>query len=386
MKIAYIVGKDAAPSEQFIAREIGALRQLGAEIAVYPVECGAGSSCPWCVLGEHLWLSCLPRTWRAISRFPFAELAALRPRVWREFVGGIGMASQYARDIEARGIERIHAHFATKPAAVGMMIAAILDLPFTLSGHARDVFTDGVALRHKVRAAEHTVLCTRAALDELLATLPKALHERLVVIRHGLDRSEFEFRSGWTPHLPVRLLAAGRFVEKKGFGVLIEAMCELGECVCEIVGAGALDRDLRGQADRLGVCDRVTFSGWLSQEALRAKMSASDMLVAPSVVGRDGDRDGVPNVLLEAAALGVPLIACDSGGIGEFVVNCETGRLVAAGDPELLVGAVRSTLATPETTRRFAENARKKVETEYDLRENARLLLDLFTRPVRGAR
>jgi len=383
VKIAYVVGPFPSPSEQFIRREVEALREQGAEVVVYPIVCEEGFVCPWCVLGKHVWLSCLPRTWRAVAAFPFGELAALRVRAWKEFVGGLDRASVYARDMRAKGIERVHAHFATKPAAVGMMIAAMLRLPFTFSAHARDVFADGAALKHKVAAAERVVVCSRAALDDLASKVPAHLHDRLVLIRHGIDAAGYEFSPVRRPHSPPRLLAAARFVEKKGLSFLVEAVAELDDCTCEIAGRGPLEAKLREQIGRLGLEGRVTLPGWLSPEALRAKMVDSDVLVVPSSVARDGDRDGVPNVLLEAAAVGLPVVACDAGGVGEFVIEGETGRLVPADDPGAIAEAVRAALDERETTRRLAVNARKKVENEYNLRENAKFLMDLFIRPGR---
>ncbi len=381
MKIAYIVGAYPSPSEQFIQREVEALRDLGAEVAVYPIVCEEGFACPWCVLGKHVWLSCLPRTWRAVARLPFGDLAALRIKAWKEFVGGLDRASAYARDIKAKGIERVHAHFATKPAAVGMMIAAMLRLPFTMSAHARDVFADGVALKHKVAAAERVALCSQAALDDLASKVPARFHDRLVLIRHGIDAAGYEFSPARTLHSPARLLAAARFVEKKGLSSLIEAVGALDDCTCEIAGRGPLAARLREQIAQLGLEERVTLPGWLSPEALRAKMGDSDVLVVPSLVARDGDRDGVPNVLLEAAAVGLPIVACDAGGVGEFVIDGETGALVRPDDPHRLAQAVRAALSDRGGTLQRARNARKKVENEYNLRENTRLLFDSLFRP-----
>ncbi|MFO7898066.1 MAG: glycosyltransferase [Planctomycetota bacterium] len=381
MKVAYIVGTYPTPSERFIEREVRALGELGVEVTVYPLACGAGVACPWCVLGRHVWLGMLPRTWRAIRRFPAGKLAGLSFTAWREFPGGLDRAARVARDVEGRAIEHVHAHFATKPAAVGLMVAAMTGLPFTLSAHARDVFVDGVALAQKVGAARRVAVCSRAARDALEERIPAALHGRLQVVRHGLDASRFEFAADRPVHEPVRVLAAGRFVEKKGFDVLIDAMVELDDCACELAGSGPLEGSLRRQVDRLGLADRVTFPGWLPPDEVRERMVNSDVLVVPSRVARDGDRDGVPNVLLEAAAVGLPIVACDAGGIDEFVHNAETGRLVPPTDPELVAGAVRSVLSTPETTRRFARAARKKLENEYDLRDNVRLLMESVLRP-----
>ena len=379
MKIAYIAGSYPKPSEQFVIREVELLRETGADVSVFEIDRTGGPTCPFCTLAKIICLPLRPQAWRGISLFPFGRLAALNVKAWREFAGGIVTASAFADRMRADGIEHIHACFATKPAAVGMMAAGILRVPFTLSAHARDVYVDGVALEQKVAAARRVVVCNKAALDHLASALPTRLHDRLVLIRHGLDLTGYTFAPPAEKHSPARLLAAGRFIEKKGFRYLIEAMVRLPDCVCEIVGRGPLEKKLRKQIKKLGLGDRVSLSGWLPHDELVEKMREADVFVAPYVVAGDGDRDGVPNALLEAAALGIPLVACNSGGIGEFVINCETGRLVPPGDPELITGAVRSVLATPDTTRTFAENARNKVEKEYDLRENGRQLLAIFT-------
>jgi len=240
---------------------------------------------------------------------------------------------------------------------------------------------DGSALPTKVAAAEHVAVCSRASLDALRAVLPARLHDRLVLIRHGVDLSGLPFCEEKPPHSPARILAAGRMVEKKGFEHLIEAMGRLDDCVCELAGTGPLEPVLRERAARLG--DRVVFDGWVSQGELRARMAEADVLAVPSVVARDGDRDGVPNVLLEAASVGLPVVACDAGGIGEFVVDGETGRLVPPRDARAIAAGIHAALSDLVATRRLARGARKKVEIEYNLRENARLLMNFFTRPGR---
>ena len=379
MKIAMIAGSYPKPSEQFVVREVKLLRELGAGVEVYTIDHAGGPPCPFCALAELIGLAFRPRTWRAVARFPLGALAALNVRAWREFAGGLATASAFADRMQADGIEHVHACFATKPAAVGMMAAGMLGVPFTFSAHARDVFADGVALKQKAAAAGRVIVCNKAALDHLASKLPDALHARLALVRHGLDLEGVAFSAPADAHSPVRVLAAGRFIEKKGFRHLIAAMVQLPDCVCEIAGAGPLEKELRAQIAELGLGERVHLPGWLPHDELLGRMQEADVLVAPYVVARDGDRDGVPNVLLEAAALGLPLVACNSGGIDEFVNNCETGRLVPPGEPDLIAGAVKSVLATPDTTRTFAENARHRVETEYDLRENGRRLLAVFT-------
>ncbi len=378
MKIAYITGDFPKRSEQFIVREVEEMQRLGAEISVYPAERREQLNTPWRALGRHGWSALLPRTGRAVSRFPLAQLAAMRRTAWRHFPGGLGMAVSYAKDIRARGIEHVHAHWLSKPAAVGMMIAAMTRLPFTISGHAVDCFCGGIGLRQKVASARAVAVCNQAALDALASRIPSSLRGRLRLIRHGIDIAQFKFTGRREAHSTPRLLAAGRLVEKKGFRYLVEAMGRLPECLCEIAGAGELEDQLRREIEERGLSGRIHLSGWLPPEEIRARMTAADVLVVPSVTAGSGDRDGVPNVLLEAGAVGLPIVACDAGGVGEFVIDGETGRLVPSRNPGAIADAVGAALSDTASTRRLAENARKKVENEYDVRANARLMMELF--------
>ncbi len=293
MRIAYITGDFPRASEQFIVREVEELRRTGVDVEVYPVERSSGFVCPWCVLGGLLWLAVLPGTWRAIARFPFGELAAMRMTAWRHYVGGLLMAARFARDMRAKGIEHVHAHWMSKPADVGLMVSAMLRVPFTISAHAGDVFCGGIALDRKVAAAEFVAVCNRVALEALAAKVPAGLRERLKLVRHGVDVGRLEFdwprREGHAKR-PL-LLAAGRLVEKKGFACLIEAMAELENCVCEIAGAGPLEAELRRDIERRGLNGRVRLIGWITPGQMRTKMGGADVLVVPSVLGRNGDRE-----------------------------------------------------------------------------------------------
>ena len=137
---------------------------------------------------------------------------------------------------------------------------------------------------------------------------------------------------------------AGRLFEKKGFAGLMDAVRELGGCTCEIVGDGPLGPELRRQATEAGLGDRVAFTGWLEPEQFFARMAESDVLVVPSVVARDGDRDGVPNVVLEALSCGTPVVASRVGAVPDLLDE-DCGIIVQPEDPGALRRALRTALS-----------------------------------------
>jgi glycosyltransferase involved in cell wall biosynthesis len=177
-------------------------------------------------------------------------------------------------------------------------------------------------------------------------------------------------------------LAAGRFIEKKGFSVLLKALAILrsrGAAISlTLAGDGPLRTGLAEETDSLGLADLVTFPGFLPEESLRDRMAAAALLVCPSVIASDGDREGIPNVLLEAMALRVPVVAASVGGISEAIRDGQDGLLVAQGDPHALADRIQEALCRPEDARRRAESARQRVCERHHPDAISAQLLDLF--------
>jgi len=193
--------------------------------------------------------------------------------------------------------------------------------------------------------------------------------------------------AGWsgkrTWPTPCRLiLSVGRLVEKKGFPFLLQAAAILhGRGVpfeAIVVGDGPMRDELERLAGGLGLRDKVVFAGHLTQEQLGHVYRRADVFCLASIVAKDGDRDGLPNVILEAMGYGVPVVASNLSAIPEVVVAEETGLLVAPGSPQELAAQLERMLGDPSLRARLAENARRLVETEFDLRKNTVRLGSLF--------
>jgi glycosyltransferase involved in cell wall biosynthesis len=178
------------------------------------------------------------------------------------------------------------------------------------------------------------------------------------------------------------ILAVGRLVEKKGFGDLIEA-CGILERQgrrfgCRIVGAGALAADLQGRIHRWGLADRVELVGPRPQNEVIEEMRNAAVLAVPCIVGQDGDRDGLPNVIQEAFALGTPVVSTDVTGIPEVVRDGETGLQIPQRDPQALAHALERLLLDPALRVRLARGARRLIEAEFDIRRNSARRRALF--------
>lgn len=287
-----------------------------------------------------------------------------------------------ARDLHRRGVGHIHAHFAHSPAAVAYMVNLTSGIPFSFTAHAKDIYTTLPRnLRMRCRAARFVVTCTefnRLHLEALLEDGPKAPIE---VLYHGTDLSRFT-PAARRPE-PGKIISVGRLVPKKGYPTLLAALGRVhGGGVsfeCDIYGGGPLRTELVQAAKAAGLEGRVRLHGpRLQEQVIAAYLSASVFVLAP-VVMEDGDRDGIPNVLVEAMACGVPVISTRISGIPELIDDGVDGLLVEPHDEEALAAAIQRVLSDPELAARLGLAGRRKVERKFDLAANSRRLVDLFT-------
>lgn len=304
------------------------------------------------------------------------------PRWWKPSVMGCEVVARHLADRMIRdGICHVHATFANLPAMVGMLAARQLDVPFSFAGHARDIFVEGDFLEMKITAAKFVVACTAEGRRALMEHCADVSFENVHHIPHGIDVSRYRFtpRPPQTTHL---VLAVGRLVEKKGFATLLNA-CDILKrrqlpISCVIVGEGPLRNPLTLLQWRLGLSDCVRFVGQYPHEMVVTLMECADVFVVPSVIASDGDRDGLPNVILEAAALGAPIVASRLPGIAEFVEDEVTGLLVEPHDAAELARAIERVCTLSPLKARVTLNARRKVVEQFDVRENVARLAELF--------
>jgi glycosyltransferase involved in cell wall biosynthesis len=397
-------------SETFVAQELVALERRGIPLVVvslrrpydaltHPVH--GALRAPVRYLPEYLHEApgrVLAGHARALRRAPGRYLAAagawladlLRdptPGRGRRF----GQAGVLAAELPA-GARHLHAHFLHTPASVTRYAARMAGCSFSLSGHAKDVWTTpGWELAAKLREARVTVTCTAQNRDRLARLAPGA---RVELVYHGLDRGRFppppagagSRRDGRDPADPVRLLAVGRFQPKKGFDVLLDALARVRPHVTlTVVGYGPLGPRLREQAGRLGLEGRLRWAGALDQPAVLAAYRASDVFVLAPRVAPDGDRDGLPNVLVEALSQALPVVTTRVAAIPELVTDGVHGRLVPPEDPDALAGALEALAADPDLRARLGAAGAARVAAAWDVEAGVDRLVALLL-PTLGPR
>ncbi|WGW13471.1 glycosyltransferase family 4 protein [Saxibacter everestensis] len=289
-----------------------------------------------------------------------------------------------ARHVLERGITHLHAHFASVATSVTRLAAMIAGVPFSFTAHAKDLFhesVDEIELRTKLRAADHVVTISDFNLSYLLTRFG-ADAAKVRRVYNGLLLERFPYREPAELHEPIRIVAIGRLVEKKGFADLVRAVKKLSgagvgvEAV--IAGGGPLEDELRQQIASAGLSGRITLLGAQPQHRVAELLGTADVFVAPCVHGSDGNADGLPTVLLEAMASGVPCVATGVTGIPEVIRDGETGILIQPGDAAALADAI-GRIASGEADRcLLTKNARALIEQEFDSRHQARQLARLL--------
>jgi glycosyltransferase involved in cell wall biosynthesis len=303
------------------------------------------------------------------------------------FADAVHMAARLRAFARAgRPVHHVHAHFAHDPALIGLFATRLTGLPFSLTAHARDLHQLAIpALRARAREATAVVVCCHANADYVRAVLPPSSLPPLRVLHHGVDLRLFRpsqrpFRT--TP----QIVSVGRLVEKKGFDDLLmacHALRETGEPFhCVVYGDGPLRDHLLALRDRLGLAGCVEFAGQRRQHDLVPALQGADVFALTPFVTDDGDRDGVPNVLVEAMACGLPVVATSAGGIPELVRHGDNGLLAEPHDVAAVTRHLATLLRAPALRQRLGAAARRTVEADYDMHAAARQLAALFGGPA----
>ncbi len=302
--------------------------------------------------------------------------------------GDMQQAMALARAVHQGGIRHLHAHFGTIATTVSRLAAAMTGITYSFTAHAKDIYHESVDrehLRRKLEDAAAVVTVSNYNLEYLREKYPAAA-DHVVHINNGLDLEQFAYDASHQRQALV--LAVGRLVEKKGFEYLIEAFAgvvsKMPQARCEIIGAGVLAGELQTQVRRLGLTDSVKLIGPQPQGEVRRKMRQASVVAVPCVMASDGDRDGLPTVLLEAMAIGTPVISTDVTGIPEIVEDGVTGLDVPQRDSDALEVACLRLLQDGELRQYLSENARKIVDQRFDIRNNSVQLRALFKRLLAG--
>ena len=291
---------------------------------------------------------------------------------------------------QSRGIDHLHAHFASDATTVALLAARMSGLPFSFTAHARDIFhtyttvaADNAMRRAKI--AEAAFVATVSDYNRAhLRRLAPAQTNRIYRLYNGIDLARFTPKPAEAE--PGLIVAVGRLIEKKGFGDLIAACALLRKAGanfrCQIIGDGPLHGSLQNQIAEAGLQEAVAIKGPQPQEILVGMLQKASIAVLPCVVSESGDRDGLPTVLLEAMALGLPVVTTTVSGGPEIVVHGQTGLLVEPGDPVGLASSIEALLQSPDTAAHMGRSGRQRAETLFSLTESVKTLAGYFSQSL----
>ncbi|VAW14094.1 Glycosyl transferase, group 1 family protein [hydrothermal vent metagenome] len=294
------------------------------------------------------------------------------PNRARRFGQGLVLAFELPEEVR-----RIHAHFLHTPASVADYAAQLTGGAWSYSAHAKDIWQTGEwEKREKLSRALWGVTCTRFGYEHLAGLMPPGRKDDIELAYHGLDLERFPpppgrdgpARDGSDSAKPVIIASVGRAVPKKGYDIVLKALALLpAELAWEFrhVGGGQLAADLKAQGRQLGIAGRITWLGARPQGEIIACLRGADIFVLASRIAADGDRDGLPNVLMEAQSQALPCVATDVAGIPEFLIDGETGLLVPPEDPGALASALARAIGDPGLRHRLGAAGYRRLVDEF---------------------
>ena len=390
-------------SETFIAQEILALEQAGLDLriislrrptdpAVHPVH--EEIQAPATYLPEYLHEAPgrVLRAWRQARRLPgyvqatAAFLKDFRREPTRNRLRRFGQACVLAAECPAE-VTRFYAHFLHTPASVARYASLLTGRPWSCSAHAKDIWTTPEwEIREKLIELDWLVTCTRSGRDHLasLAAAP----EKVQLVYHGLDFARLPHgknagskRDGSDPADPLRLLSVGRAVEKKGYDDLLAALSQLPQGLhwrLTHIGGGAGLAALKAKAEASGLSGRIIWLGAQAQAEVFRNYQAADLFLLASRIAGDGDRDGLPNVLMESQSQGLTCLATEVSAIPELIEDGVTGRLVPPSDPAALAAALLDLARDPAQRQSLSAAGLKRLHRDFDMTSGINRLLKLL--------
>jgi glycosyltransferase involved in cell wall biosynthesis len=398
VRLAYVVSRFPHVTETFILRELDAVASdagVDAELLSLfpPVDATVHRTAqPWLAVARRPGAAeAVVALAKWLRRRPLRTLTSLlvvvrgharRPGTLVRALATVPVAAAHAARVETTGTDHVHAHFATYPALTAWWCWRLTGVPFSFTVHAHDIFMDQSLLARKVADATFVIAISRYN-ARFLAPYATGSTTPIHLVHCGIDPSVYDCRPRHLPaEGPVRALCVAALREYKGHAVLLRALAEAGDRLArlelDLVGGGELRGDLERMVEDLGLTERVRFHGSRTEDDVRAFMRDADLFVLPSIVDRAGSMEGLPIVLMEALASGLPVVATRLSGIPEIVVEGVTGVLAEAGDAASLRATLERVLAEPDEAARWGHAGRALVEAEFDVRDVGARLRELF--------
>ena len=367
--IGYIVKIFPKLSETFILQEILELERLGLNLVILSLR-------PPTDADTH------PHFHQLKSPVLYAPVVlnkgkgnAIQQSLWTEWV---------TEKVREYNLQHLHAHYVTEPTDIALQVQARIGISYSFTTHAKDLFLSSKEdVSRKMNGAQFVLTCTeynKNYLEQIVQSDTPVFR-----VYHGVDLNVFqpntkEFsREDKTRPL---ILSIGRFRPKKGFPILIQACALLKKAghqfQCVLVGYGPLEQDLKRMIHQFGVSDCVRLTGKVPQDGILNWFQQASIFVLPCQIAEDGDRDGIPNVLVEAMSMGLPVVSTAIASIPELIHDGHNGILTPQHDPESLTEALGLLLQDPDRRRTLGMAARKTVEEDFCVSRNIRVIFDLM--------
>jgi len=398
-RVAYLMSRFPKLTETFVLYEILEIERQGVDVEIYPLlrerestmHAEAREAARRAHYRPFLSLEILAANWRSFRRRPLRYLG-----VWYEmlahtlgsanfFFGALGILPKcvlFAEDMRRRGVTHVHAHFANHPALAALIVHRLSGIPYSFTAHGSDLHVDRRMLDRKTASAAFVVAISSYNKELILRECGEHLRDKVRVVHCGVDTELFRPGSISTRARPTRLLCVGSLSEVKGQRHLVGACRRLQreeiDFRCDLVGQGPLRRRLEELIRQGGLTERVRLRGACSREEVLRLLHESDVVVLPSVPTSQGKREGIPVALMEAMAVGRPVVASEISGIPELVQAGTSGYLVAPGDERSLAAALLTLSGDPALRREMGLAGRRWITRHFDLRKNVTELRRLF--------
>lgn len=398
MRIAYVVSRFPDPSETFVLRELNRVDgRDGLDVELFvlfppkdpfvhpdarrwmarahrssPLRAASGLAW-WLARRPGTLLTSLGAVVRGYGRRPSRLLRALVT---------FAVAAGHARTMAAEDVRHVHAHFATYPALTAWLASRLTGVGYSFTAHAHDIFVDQSHLRRLVDDAAFVAVISDFN-RQFLGRFDGASRTPVHVVHCGVDPDAYAFRVRPLPASgPIRAICVASLNELKGHRVLLDALASgrpgLERVHLDLVGSGPLEDELRRQADRLGIAERVHFLGTRTEDDVARLLDAAHVFVLASVPTPSGRMDGIPVAIIEALASGIPVVATRLSGIPELVRDGVTGVLATPGEPAALAAALERLLADPAAVAERAHAGRMLVEEEFAIERSAGRMAELL--------
>jgi len=397
-KVCYFLKRYPRLSETFVVNEIQALQDQGIDVTVLAQRSSGEELIHKKTADLKVPIYYTPPVnliSNEASSIKFLETLTANPcLIERETLSGALSKADYRALIESAmiapfiqkmGIDLIHAHFATWATTIASYVSKLTGIPYSFTAHAKDIYHESVnkkALAEKIAQARFVITVSdfnKRYLDECLKSEEKI--GRVIRLYNGIDLEEFQ--DSKEKKEPGLIVAVGRLVQKKGFEDLIQACNILNKkgsaFRCLIIGEGEERNALEKKIAEFSLTKKVSLMGAMPQEEVKTILRKASIFALPCIIGKDGNRDGLPTVLLEAMALGVPVISTTVTGIPEIIDHGKSGFLVSPGDPLGLAKGIEQILSDLAFQEHMQREGRAKAEEVFDIKKNVLTLKRIFT-------